>query len=172
MLLPICRWRSNACILPSTWCHTGLVHIRFASLLPRQLCCTSKAAASPSIQTTSWLARLPSTHCVEENRFLGLLYDCHLSWVPHLCSIKTSPSQALILLWVLNHVSWRVARAIFLHLYYVLSRRKPDVGCEMYSSSIAASLGILDPVHHAGVRLAIRAFRSFPIPSLVVDADK
>ncbi|KAK4328568.1 hypothetical protein Pmani_001044 [Petrolisthes manimaculis] len=58
--------------------------------------------------------------CVEETRFLSLLFDKRLTWVPHL------------------HVRLRV----------------------------------LDPVHNAGIRLATGAFRSSPIPSLLVDANE
>ncbi|KAK3869595.1 hypothetical protein Pcinc_025118 [Petrolisthes cinctipes] len=49
---------------------------------------------------------------------------------------------------------------------------KLDYGCEVYSSATDARLRVLDPVHHAGVRLATGAFRSSPIPSLLVDANE
>ncbi|KAK3890408.1 hypothetical protein Pcinc_005644 [Petrolisthes cinctipes] len=76
--------------------------------------------------------------CVEETRFLGLLFDKRLTWVPHLRTFTS----------------------------------KLDYGCEVYSSATDARLRVLDPVHHAGVRLATGAFRSSPIPSLLVDANE
>ncbi|MPC75902.1 hypothetical protein E2C01_070301 [Portunus trituberculatus] len=46
-----------------------------------------------------------------------------------------------------------------------------EYGCDIYSSATDARLRTLDSVHHAGVRLAMGAFRTSPIPSLLVDAD-
>ncbi|KAK3889510.1 hypothetical protein Pcinc_006482 [Petrolisthes cinctipes] len=108
--------------------------------------------------------------CVEETRYLGLLFDKRLTWVPHLRSLKVSCLQALNLLRVLVHTSCRADRATLLCLYRVLIRSKHDYGCEMYSSATYARLRVLDPVHHAGVHLATGAFRLSPIPSLMVDA--
>ncbi|KAK3878415.1 hypothetical protein Pcinc_016999 [Petrolisthes cinctipes] len=110
--------------------------------------------------------------CVEETRFLGLLFDKCLTWVPHLRSFKVSCLQALNLLMVLCHTSWGADRATLLHLYRVLIRSKLDYGCEVYSSAIDAHLRVLGTVHHAGVRLATGAFRSSPFPSLLVEADE
>lgn len=55
-----------------------------------------------------------------------------------------------------------------MHRTLILS--KLEYGCEVYSSATEARLRMLDSVHHAGVRLATGAFRSSPIPSLLVDA--
>ncbi|MPC59506.1 hypothetical protein E2C01_053528 [Portunus trituberculatus] len=45
-----------------------------------------------------------------------------------------------------------------------------EYGCEIYFSATDAQLRVLDSLHHAGVRLATGAFRTSPIPSLLVDA--
>ena len=45
-------------------------------------------------------------------------------------------------------------------------------GCEVYSSATPSRLKVLDPIHHAGIRLASGAFKSSPIPSLLVDAGE
>ncbi len=42
--------------------------------------------------------------------------------------------------------------------------------CEVYPSATPARLKMLGSIHHAGVRLATGAFRTCPIPSLLVDA--
>ncbi|KAK3894956.1 hypothetical protein Pcinc_001312 [Petrolisthes cinctipes] len=110
--------------------------------------------------------------CVEETRFLGLLFDKRLTWVPHLRTLKVSCLKALNLLRVLSHTSWGADRATLLRLYHIVIRSKLDYGCEVYSSATDARLRVLDPVHHAGVRLATGAFRSSQIPSLLVDANE
>ena len=108
--------------------------------------------------------------CVENTRFLGLIFDHRLTWVPHLRSLKATCMKAMSILRVLAHTSWGADRQSLLLLYRTLVLSKLDYGCEVYSSATEARLRILDPVHHAGVRLATGAFRSSPIPSLLVDA--
>ena len=110
--------------------------------------------------------------CVEQTRFLGLIFDNRLSWVPHLKDLKNRCMKALDILRVLSHVSWGADRNQLLHLYKSLVLSKLAYGCEIYSSATKARLSILDPVHHAGIRLATGAFRSSPIPSLLVDAGE
>ena len=108
--------------------------------------------------------------CREEARFLGLTFDRRLTWVPHLRSVKTSCLQALNLLKVLSHTTWGADRGTLLYLHETLILSKLEYGSEVYSSATSARLRMLDAVHHAGVRLATGAFRSSPIPSLLVDA--
>ena len=108
--------------------------------------------------------------CVEETRFLGLIFDYRLTWAPHLRYLKTACLKALSVLRVLSHTSWGADRQTLLLLYRTLILSKLDYGCEIYSSATQARLRILDSVHHGGVRLATGAFRSSPIPSLLVDA--
>ena len=107
--------------------------------------------------------------CKEETRFLGLLFDCKLSWVPHLKDLKIKCSQALKVLRVLSHTSWGADRNHLTILYKALVASKLAYGCEVYSSATRARLSILDPVHNAGIRLASGAFKSLAIPSLLVD---
>ncbi|KAK3877974.1 hypothetical protein Pcinc_017376 [Petrolisthes cinctipes] len=57
--------------------------------------------------------------CIEETRFLGLLFDKRLTWVPHLRTLKVSCLKALNLLRVLGHTSWGADRATLLRLYHV-----------------------------------------------------
>ena len=110
--------------------------------------------------------------CVEETRFLGLIFDNRLTWVPHLKDLKNKCMNALNILRVLSHVSWGADRQHLLHLYKSLITSKLSYGCEVYSSATKARLAILDPVHHAGIRLSTGAFRSSPIASLLVDAGE
>ena len=63
-------------------------------------------------------------------------------------------------------------RQILLKLYKALILSKILYGCEIYSSATSARLKILDSIHHGGIRLATGAFKSSPIPSLLVDAGE
>ena len=108
--------------------------------------------------------------CVESSRYLGLIFDSRLTWVPHLRSVKASCQKALSLLRVLSHTSWGADRDTLLLLHRTLILPKLEYGSEIYSSATEARLRVLDSVHHEGLRLATGAFRSSPIPSLLVDS--
>ena len=108
--------------------------------------------------------------CVDEARFLGLTFDSRLTWVPHLRYLKASCMKALNLLRVLSHTSWGADQKTLLHLFQAFVSSKLSYGCEVYSSATASRLKTLDAVHHAGLRLVTGAFRSSPIPSLLVEA--
>ena len=110
--------------------------------------------------------------CVEETRFLGLIFDHRLTWVSHLRSLKTKCLEALNILRVLSHTSWGADRKTLMKLYKALILSKLSYGCEVYSSATPSRLKVLDSVHHAGIRLASGAFKSSPIPSLLVDAGE
>ena len=83
---------------------------------------------------------------------------------------KRFVKKALSLLQFLAHTSWGADRDSLLLLHKMLILPKLEYGSEVYSSATEARLRVLDSVHHAGVRLATGAFRSSPIPSLLVDA--
>lgn len=108
--------------------------------------------------------------CVEETRFLGLVFDCRLTWVPHFRYVNAACMKALSLLRIIAHTSWGAGRQSILLLHQSLIRSKLEYGCEVYPSGKEAHLRVLDSVHHAGIRLATGAFRLPPIPSLLVDA--
>ena len=108
--------------------------------------------------------------CLETTRYLGLVFDSRLTWVPHFRSVKASCQKALSLLRVLGHTSWGADRETLLLLHRTLILPKLEYGSEIYSSATEARLRVLDPVHHGGIRLATGAFRTSPIPSLLVDA--
>ena len=110
--------------------------------------------------------------CVEETRFLGLTFDHKLTWVPHMKLLKARCLEAMNILKVLSYSTWGADRQTLLRLYKSLILSKLLYGCEIYSSANPTHLKTLDSVHHAGIRLATGAFKSSPIPSLLVDAGE
>src|SRR5207253_3412195 len=103
-------------------------------------------------------------------RFLGLLFDNRLTWIPHLRQLKDKCFRAMNILRVLSGSSWGADRTVLLRLYRALIRSKLDYGCQAYSSASAASLKMLDSVHNEGIRLTTGAFRTSPVVSLDVEA--
>ena len=105
---------------------------------------------------------------VSETRFLGLIFDHRLTWIPHLNSPKSKCLEAKQILRALSHTNLGADRQMLLRLYHSLIS-KLNYGREIYSSAEKNSLKILDSVHHARISLPTGAFKS-SIPSLLVDA--
>ena len=91
---------------------------------------------------------------VEESKFLGILFDRKLSFIPHIKYLKAKCLKALNLLKVLSHTSWGADRTTLLKLYRSLVRSKLDYGCIIYGSARKSYLQMLDPIHNQGLRLA------------------
>ena len=108
---------------------------------------------------------------VEESKFLGILFDRKLSFIPHIKYIKAKCLKAFNLFKVLSHTSLGADRTTLLKLYRSLVRSKLDYGCIIHGSARKSYLQMLDPIHNQGLRLALGAFRTF-VASLYVEADE
>ena len=109
---------------------------------------------------------------VEEFKFLGIIFDRKLSFMPHIKYLKAKCLKALNLLKVLSHTKWGADRTVLLQLYRSLIRLKLDYGSIVYGSARKSFLRMLDTVHHQGLRLALGAFRTSPVESLYVEAKE
>ena len=110
--------------------------------------------------------------CVDETRFLGLIFDRKLTWESHLKDLKNKCLKALEIFKILSHTCWGADRKHLLQLYKALVLPKLEYGCEVYSSATDSKLNILNSIHHAGIRYASGAFKSSPISSLLTDASE
>ena len=54
---------------------------------------------------------------VEENKFLGVIFDRKLSFIPHIKQLKAKCQKALNLLSVVAHTDWGADRKVLLNLY-------------------------------------------------------
>ena len=109
---------------------------------------------------------------VEDFKFLGVLFDRKLSFIPHIKYLKAKCLKALNLLKVLSHTDWGADRTVLLQLYRSLIRSKLDYGSIVYGSARPSYISSLDTVHHQGLRLAPGAFRTSPVQSLYVEAEE
>ena len=107
---------------------------------------------------------------VKEMRFLGLVFDSKLSFLPHIRALKARCLKALDVLKVLAATEWGADSAILLQLYRALVRSKLAYGSIVYGSARKSYVKLLDPVHHQGLRLSLGVFRTSPIQSLYVEA--
>ena len=109
---------------------------------------------------------------VDESKFLGVIFDRKLTFIPHIKYVEAKYLKALNHLKVLSHTSWGADRTTLLHLYRSLIRSKLDYGSIVYGSARKSYLQMLDTVHNQGLRLALGALRTFPVSSLNVEADE
>ena len=109
---------------------------------------------------------------VPETKFLGLIFDNKLSFLPHIKMLKAKCLKALDILKVVSSTDWGADRTILLNLYRSLVRSKLDYGSIVYGSARKSYTQILDAVHHQGLRLCLGAFKTSPIESLYVEANE
>ena len=109
---------------------------------------------------------------VEETKFLGVIFDKKLTFIPHIKKLKAKCQKALNLLRVVAHTDWGADKKILLNLYRTIVRSKLDYGCIVYGSARPSYLKTLDTIHHQGIRLALGAFRTSPAESLLVEANE
>ena len=109
---------------------------------------------------------------VPEFKFLGLLFDSKLSFIPHINYLSNTCQKALNLLRVVSSMDWGADRKVLLRLYRSLVRSKLDYGCIVYGSARQSYLRKLDSIHNQGLRLALGAFRTSPVNSLYAEANE
>ena len=109
---------------------------------------------------------------VRETRFLGVIFDQKLSFLPHLKTLKTTCLKALDIIRVVSNQEWGADKSVLMKLYRSLVRSKLDYGCFVYGSARPSYLKMLNTIHHQGLRLALGAFRTSPVESLYVEAGE
>ena len=92
---------------------------------------------------------------VKEVKFLGVLFDNKLSFIPHNKYLKAKCLKALNLLKVLSNTKWGSDSSTLLKLYRSLIRSKLDYASIVYGSARKSYLQMLDTIHHQGLRLAL-----------------
>ncbi|GFU61295.1 putative RNA-directed DNA polymerase from transposon X-element [Trichonephila clavipes] len=104
--------------------------------------------------------------------FLGVIFDCRLTFLPHILQLRKRCEKSLKLLKVLSNTSWggRIEHHYSVYQAIVLSRM--DYGCVVYGSACNSTLRKLDPVHHLALRICSGAFRTSPVQSLYVHCNQ
>lgn len=108
----------------------------------------------------------------QEHTFLGVTFDKKLNFLAHINSLKIKANKALNILKVLSRKRWGSDRKCILHIYRSLVRSKIEYGCVVYGSARQSYLRRLDAVHNLGIRLAIGAYRTSPVPSLYAESNE
>ena len=72
----------------------------------------------------------------------------------------------------MSSTEWGADSMVLLNLHRLLNRLKLDYGCIAYGSASKSYIKLLDTVHHQGLQLSFGAFRTSPVESLYVEANK
>ena len=130
-------------------------------------CCKHSCVREPDLFLGN--QRLPFQN---QARFLGVLFDKRLTFLPHIKDLRLRCQNALNVLKVLSNPEWGGDTEHLLHLYHSLIRSKLDYGCAVYGSASKSNLRMLDPIQNQGLRLALGAFRTSPVESLQAEANE
>ncbi|GFX09406.1 putative RNA-directed DNA polymerase from transposon X-element [Trichonephila clavipes] len=101
-------------------------------------------------------------------RFLGVIFDCKLTFLPHVLYLRKRCERSLNILKVLSNTLWGADRVSLLRVYQALILSRLDYGCVVYGSAHASVLKRLDTIHHSAPRICSGAFRTSPVISLYV----
>ena len=108
---------------------------------------------------------------VNEYKFLKVIFDRKLSFIPQLKYLETKTTRSQQQLRVVAHTKWGADRQALLMLYRALIRCQLDYS--IFSRSTRKSyLKKLYPIHHESLRLVLVAFRTSPVVSLYTEAHK
>ena len=109
---------------------------------------------------------------VEQTKFLGLIFDRKLSFVPHPQYLRHKCLKALHLLRVVANTKWDSDEKALLLLYCSLIRSKLEYGAVMYGSARKSYLRMLEPIQSQALRTCLGAFWTSPVTSLHVEANE
>ncbi|GFU96156.1 probable RNA-directed DNA polymerase from transposon X-element [Trichonephila clavipes] len=88
---------------------------------------------------------------VSEVRFLGVIFDSKLTFLPHVLYLRKKCERSLNILKVLSNTLWGADRVSLLRVYQALILSRLDYGCVVYGSARASVLKRLDTVHHSAL---------------------
>ena len=109
---------------------------------------------------------------VTSKKFLGVVFDQKLTWIPHIKWVKANAIRALNVLKVIVKNNSKTDSKILLNIYKSLVRSKLDYASQIYGTASVTALKMLNTVHHQALRLCTGAFRTSPVESLYVETGE
>ena len=109
---------------------------------------------------------------VDEFKFLEVIFDKKLTFIPRIKYLKTKSTWTQQLLRVVAHTEWGADRQTLLKLYRLLIHSELDNGISIYRSARKYYIKELDLIHHEGPRLFLDAFRTSSVDSLYTEAQE
>ncbi|KAJ3666828.1 hypothetical protein Zmor_002258 [Zophobas morio] len=136
--------------------------VRFSAEKTKCICFSQKSGQLPPPLQLQGI----NLDYVPQAKFLGVVFDQHLSWKPHIDHLKATCLKIVDLLKVLSHPIWGADTQILLRIYRTLLRPKLDYGAVAYSACRPRLLTPLITLQNSALRIALGAFRTSPVISL------
>ena len=135
-----------------------------------QLCVVTRArrrAGDVSIRAGDTLISFQPTL-----KYLGVILDSRLTWVPHIKCIADKAIRTTNILRVIARVSWGANPALLLTVYRNLVRSYPEWGAPFFRCAAVSALGILDRAQFGALRVALGCMRTTPTSVLLSEAGE
>jgi hypothetical protein len=111
-------------------------------------------------------------NCVENAKFLGIIWDEKLTWRPHLLNLKANCQKLLGLMRSISSLTWGADQNTLKLVYIAYIRSKLDYGSIIYASAHKTNLQIIDSIANEALRISTGAFKSTPIESIYILANE
>ena len=108
----------------------------------------------------------------KEVKFLGIYFDAHLNWKPHIQYLKRRCTNALNLIKKLSNTKWGAKRTCLQMIYKATIEGILNYCSPIYTSATTAALKTLDTVQTQGLRLCSGAFKSSPNVSVIAESGE
>ena len=99
---------------------------------------------------------------VDQTKFLGIIFDKKLTFVPHIELIKSKSIKSRNLLRVVSGAEWGADRSVLLRLYRSLIRSKLEYGCMVYGSARKSYLKPIETIQNESLRICMGAYKTSP----------
>jgi len=150
----------------SHWADTNSFKFSSSKIACIHFCRLRSAHSNPELTLNGTLIPV-----VEQTKFLGVIFDNKLTFLPHIRYLKEKCVKSLNLLRVVAHTSWEADQHTLLHLYRSLVCSKLDYGSVVYTAR-ESYLRVLDPIQNHALRLCLGAFRTLSASSMCVQANE
>lgn len=165
--MPIIERQLQSCLNKlQVWCDTNGFKFSPSKTVCMHFCQQRKMHEDPVLT----LDKIPIP-IVDQTKFLGVIFDRKLTFIPHLKYLKAKCLKAMNILKVVGHYDWGADSQTLLSLYRVLIQSKLDYGSIIYGSARPSYRKMLEPIQNQSLRICLGAFRTSPADSLCVEAN-
>ena len=102
-------------------------------------------------------------------KFLGVWLDERLTWAAHIAKVVEQGEKVLNAMRCLAGCDWGADRGSLQLVYQAMIRSYINYGCFVYGSAAKSVLHKLEVLQARALRLCCGAFRSSPVPALLVE---
>ena len=105
-------------------------------------------------------------------KILGLTFDQRLTWGTHIRTLKGECLRRMNLIKSIASCNWGASNDVIMNTYKAFIRSKMDYGAIIYDSAKQTILKSLETIHTSALRLALGAFRTSPINSILAESHE